>query len=69
MPRCVRCDTEMEPKSEGLLAKIGLAGRDGYECTRCGALLCSECFKRRTIELAGTPHERCPTCEGTLEKR
>lgn len=59
----------MESRGGGLLAKLGLDSLDGYECADCGTLMCSSCFKDRTLELAGSAHDRCPTCEGTLVKR
>lgn len=59
----------MESRGGGLLAKLGLNALDGYECSDCGTLLCSECFNDRTMELAGSAHDRCPECDGTVVKR
>ena len=59
----------MAARGTGFLAKLGLGSLDGYECPDCGTLLCSDCFKDRTMELAGTSHDRCPACDGTLVKR
>lgn len=68
MPECTRCRTDLEAQG-GLLDTVGLAAYDGYECESCGTLLCSECFRDRAVELAGTAQETCPTCEGRLTKR
>lgn len=69
MPECERCSTELEPKGGGLKAVLGLASYNGYECSACGMLLCSSCYNKRTVELAGAAPDNCPRCDGTLEKR
>ncbi|SEH38261.1 MULTISPECIES: hypothetical protein [Halopenitus] len=68
MPQCARCEQELEANS-GLLTRLGIGSLDGYECSKCGTLLCSNCFNERTLELAGSTHDRCPACDGTLRKR
>jgi len=68
MPRCHRCGEELEQRG-GLLVTLGLSSLDGYECKQCGTLLCSDCYNERTVELAGSAHDTCPTCNGTLQKR
>lgn len=69
MPECERCGTHLKAVSGGLKDKLGLASYDGYECSNCGALLCSDCYHTRAIELAGTPPDSCPRCDGMLSKR
>lgn len=69
MPECERCHSELGAKSGGLKDMLGLASYDGYECSSCGVLLCSSCYNKRTIELAGTAPDGCPTCDGMLSKR
>lgn len=48
---------------------LGLATYDGYECRSCGGLICSDCYRKRKLELAGASHDKCPVCEGQLVKR
>lgn len=69
MPRCERCGKELDAKSSGLMDRLGLRSYEGYECQQCGALLCSECFRERRRELAGSAHDLCPVCSGILEHR
>lgn len=70
MPECERCGTELKAKGGGLKDALGLASYDGYECQGCGTLLCSACYRKRTVELAGSAPDSCPTCSGgQLEKR
>jgi hypothetical protein len=69
MPECERCGTNLEGKSGGLKATLGLTSYDGYECTTCGCLLCSSCYNKRTVELAGAAPDSCPRCDGMLSKR
>jgi hypothetical protein len=69
MPECERCGGELNGKRGGLKDALGLASYDGYECSSCGVLLCSSCYNKRTVELAGAAPDSCPRCEGRLEKR
>ena len=69
MPECERCGMELSAKRGGLKDAIGLASYDGYECTGCGVLLCSSCYNKRTVELAGAAPDSCPRCNGRLQKR
>lgn len=69
MPACERCGEHLDARGGGLTAALGLASYDGYECSSCGVLLCSECFNERTMALAGAAPEGCPRCDGTLAKR
>ncbi|UIP00164.1 hypothetical protein Hbl1158_01975 [Halobaculum sp. CBA1158] len=69
MPECVRCGTALEARSSGIADRLGLTSYEGYECRDCGTLLCGGCYRKRTIELAGGSHDRCPTCDGLLLSR
>ena len=67
MPTYERCGRELDAKGGELEGMLGLASYDGYECGRCGVLLCSSCFNKRTVELAAP--DSCPRCDGRLQKR
>jgi DNA-directed RNA polymerase subunit RPC12/RpoP len=69
MPECERCGAHLDPTGGGLRDALGLASYGGYECERCGALLCSDCYNKRMSELAGAAPDRCPQCDGKLAKR
>ena len=69
MPACERCGVQLDATGGGLKDALGLASYDGYECRRCGVLLCSDCYNKRTTELAGAAPDSCPQCDGRLEKR
>jgi len=69
MPACERCGAHLDVTGGGLKDALGLASYDGYECRRCGTLLCSDCYNKRTTELAGAAPDSCPQCDGRLAKR
>lgn len=69
MPACERCGADLDATGGGITDALGLASYDGYECDRCGVLLCSDCYNKRTVELAGAAPDSCPQCDGRLAKR
>lgn len=69
MPECERCREHLDATGRRLTDVLGLASYDGYECERCGVLLCSNCYNKRMTELAGAAPDRCPECDGKLAKR
>ncbi|WP_178916505.1 hypothetical protein [Natronomonas gomsonensis] len=69
MPECRNCSVELEPKLSGFAALLSRSRVEGYECTGCGAALCTECRQEMSINAFGGGEVTCGTCGGTWEPR
>ena len=69
MPECRNCDVELEPKSSGVMALLSRSRVEGFECSSCGAVLCTDCRQEMSINAFGGGEVTCGTCGGTWEQR